>query len=202
MVSHTSNSIPRAAVVGTASGVYFMAIFGTLWAYTGIMGLQGWGLPLLLVIAIVMGASLFIGGLSLIMVSRKLTNQAPARDARLGKRIRLWFNLIFAAEGVAIAIAIAICNATGHSELIPLIIAIIVGVHFFPLAPLFQINLYYWTGALLSLLAIGTWLFVPAEFTLGEHQINAYMSITGIGSALILWATGLSVWRIGRKLVS
>lgn len=200
-MAYTSSTIPRAAVVGTASGVYFMSIFGTLWAYTGIMGLQGWGLPLLLVIAIIMGASLFIGGFSLIIASRKLTNEAPARDVGRGKRIRFWFNLIFAAEGVAIAIAIAICNATGHSELIPLVIAIIVGVHFFPLAPLFQIKLYYWTGALLCLLAIGTWLFVPAEFMAGEHQINSYMITTGFGSALILWATGLSVWRIGRKLV-
>jgi len=200
-MAYTSSTVPRAAVVGTASGVYFMSIFGALWAYTGIMGLQGWGLSLLLVLAVVMGASLFIGGFSLIKASRKLTNQSPARDVTRGKRIRIWFNLIFAAEGVAIAIAIALCNAAGHSEFIPLVIAMIVGVHFFPLAPLFQVNLYYWTGALLCLLAIGTWLFVPAEFTLGEHRISGFMSITGFGSALILWATGLSVWRIGRKLV-
>lgn len=31
---------PKAAVHGTANGVFFMAIFGVLWAYTGIMGLQ------------------------------------------------------------------------------------------------------------------------------------------------------------------
>ncbi|CAM3405506.1 hypothetical protein PALU110988_20975 [Paenibacillus lupini] len=200
-MTQTSSTIPRAAVVGTASGVFFMALFGTLWAYTGIMGLQGWGLPLLLVIAIIMGVSLFISGFSLIIASRQLTNQASTTDVRLGKRTRLWFNLIFAAEGIAIAIAIAICNNTESTELIPLVIAIIVGVHFFPLAPLFQVKFYYWTGALLCLLPIVIRLFVPAEFTLGEHQINAYMSITGIGSALILWATGLIIWRIGRRLV-
>jgi hypothetical protein len=31
----------------TASGVFFMAFFGTLWGYIGVMGLQGWGVPLL-----------------------------------------------------------------------------------------------------------------------------------------------------------
>ncbi|RED56295.1 DUF7010 family protein [Cohnella lupini] len=200
-MTHTPNIIPRAAVVGTASGVFFMALFGTLWAYTGIMGLQGRGLPLLLVIAGIIGASLFIGGFSLISASRKLTNQASSTDVRLEKHTRLWFNLIFAAEGIAVAITIAVCNATGHTELIPLVIAIIVGVHFFPLAPLFQVRLYYWTGALLCLLAIVTWLFVPSEFMIGDHQVNAFMSITGLGSALILWATGLAILRIGRGLV-
>jgi hypothetical protein len=35
--------IPRAAVRGVASGVLFMAFFGTLWASIGVGGLQGWG---------------------------------------------------------------------------------------------------------------------------------------------------------------
>jgi hypothetical protein len=49
---HTSRTIPGAAVRGTASGVFFMALFGTLWAYTGFKGLQDWGVPLLLVAAV------------------------------------------------------------------------------------------------------------------------------------------------------
>ncbi|WP_245645132.1 DUF7010 family protein [Peribacillus loiseleuriae] len=186
---------------GTASGVFFMAFFGTLWAYTGIMGLQGWGVPLLLVAAVTIGIALFIGGVSLIRASRELTNQVSKTDLRRGKRTRFWFNIIFAAEGLAIAITIVVCNATCHSELIPPVIAIIVGVHFLPLAPLFQVRLYYFTGALLCLLAIITLLVVPAKVTLGEHQINAFMSVVGFGSALILWGTGLAIWLMGRRLL-
>jgi len=201
-VTQTSKTIPGAAVRGTASGVFFMAFFGTLWAYTGIMGLQGWGVPLLLVTAVAIGIALFIGGISLIRASRELTNQVSKTDLRRGKRTRFWFNIIFAAEGLAIAITIAVSNATGHSELIPVVIAIIVGVHFLPLALLFQVRLYYFTGALLCLLAIITLLFVPAKVTLGEHQINAFMSVVGFGSALILWGTGLAIWLMGRRLLS
>lgn len=201
-MTQTSKTIPGAAVRGTASGVFFMAFFGTLWAYTGIMGLQGWGVPLLLVTAVAIGIALFIGGISLIRASRELTNQVSKTDLRRGKRTRFWFNIIFAAEGLAIAITIAVSNATGHSELIPVVIAIIVGVHFLPLALLFQVRLYYFTGALLCLLAIITLLFVPAKVTLGEHQINAFMSVVGFGSALILWGTGLAIWLMGRRLLS
>jgi hypothetical protein len=73
-------------------------------------------------------------------------NQVSKKDVRHGKHTRIWFNIIFAAEGLAIAITIAVCNATHHLELIPLVIAIIVGVHFFSFAPLFQVRLYYFTG--------------------------------------------------------
>lgn len=197
----TTKTIPSAAVRGTASGVFFMAFFGTLWAYTGIMGLQGWGVPLLLVTSVAIGIALFIGGVSLLRASGKLTNQVSNIVLRNGKRTKFWFNIIFAAEGLAIAITIAVSNATRHPELIPVIIAIIVGVHFFPLASLFQVRLYYFTGALLCLLAIITWLFIPVKVILGEHQTNAFMSVVGLGSALILWGTGLAIWLMGRRLL-
>ncbi|CRK85097.1 DUF7010 family protein [Neobacillus massiliamazoniensis] len=200
-MSQTSNTIPRAAVRGMASGVIFMAFFGTLWAYTGVMGLQGWGVPLLLVAAVIIGIALFIGGLLLIRASRELKNQFSKEDLKRGKSIRFWFNIIFAAEGLAIVISIVLCNATRHSELIPLIIAIIVGVHFLPLAHLFQVKLYYFTGTLLCLLAIFTLLFIPEKATLGEYQINAFMSVVGLGSALILWGTGLAILLMGIRLL-
>lgn len=35
----------KEAFRGSGIGVIFMAVFGTLWAGTGVMGLQGWGFP-------------------------------------------------------------------------------------------------------------------------------------------------------------
>lgn len=200
-MEQTSSTIPGAAVRGTASGVFFMAFFGTLWAYTGVMGLQGRGVTLVLVVAVIIDIALFIGGVSLIRASRELTNQVSKAQLRRWTSTRFWFNIIFATEGLVIVITIAVCNATRHPELIPLIIAIIVGVHFLPLAHLFQVKLYYFTGTLLCLLAIITWLFLPEKLTLGEYQINAFMSVVGFGSALILWGTGLAIWLLGKRLL-
>lgn len=201
-MTQAANSVPGAAVRGTASGVLFMSFFGTLWAYTGTMGLQGWGTSLFLAAALVIGGTLFLSGVSLIRSSRKLPVQAITGDARTGKRMRFWFNINFAAEGIAIFIAIAVCNAIGHSELIPILIAIIVGIHFFPLASLFRVKFYYFTGAFLCLLALITWLFVPESITVGGHPIDAYLSIVGFGSSIVLWGTGLAIWLIGRRLLA
>ena len=89
----------------------------------------------------------------------------------------------------------------GYTELIPLVIAIIVGIHFLPLAYLFQVRIYYFTGALLCLLPIFTWLFIPPQVTIKEYQINANMSVVGFGSAIILWGSSLAMWIIGKRFI-
>ncbi|MGE7767074.1 hypothetical protein [Peribacillus sp. NPDC096540] len=197
----TSRIISRAAVRGSAIGLLFMAFFGTLWAGTGVMGLQGWGSPYVEFAAVFVGIMLVIGGISLIRASRQLPNQVSEEDARRWKRIRFWFNIIFIAEVLAVGITIAICNITNMTDLIPAIIALIVGIHFLPLAHLYQLRIYFVTGSLLCLLAIITLLVMPEIVTLWKHQIIAPLAIIGFGSALILWATGLTIWLKAKKLL-
>lgn len=73
-MTQSSDTIPKAAVHGTASGMFFMAFFGTALAYTGSMGLQGLGNPLVIVAALIIGLALILGGVVLVRSSRNLTN--------------------------------------------------------------------------------------------------------------------------------
>ncbi|MFE4813718.1 DUF7010 family protein [Peribacillus simplex] len=184
----------KEAYHGSGIGVIFMAVFGTLWAGTGIMGLQGWGFPYVELAAIFVGIIMVIEGISLIHASQKMSNQVSENGARRLKRIGFLFNMVFIAEAVLIGIAIAVCNLINQTDLIPGVIAIIVGIHFLPLASLFQIKVYYATGVLLCLLALITLLIVPDTVMFGEHQILAPLSLLGFGCALILWSTGLTLW--------
>ncbi|WP_305159573.1 DUF7010 family protein [Peribacillus simplex] len=181
----------KEAVRGSGIGVIFMAVFGTLWAGTGVMGLQGWGFPYVELTGIFVGIIMVIGGISLIHASQKMSNQVSENGARRLKRIGLLFNMVFIAEGLLIGIAIAICNLINQTDLIPGVIATIVGIHFLPLASLFQIKIYYATGVLLCLLALITLLIVPDTVMFGEHQILAPLSLLGFRCALILWALDL-----------
>ncbi|MCY9006870.1 DUF7010 family protein [Peribacillus frigoritolerans] len=184
----------KEAFRGSGIGVIFMAVFGTLWAGTGVMGLQGWGFPYVELAAIFVGIIMVIVGISLIHASQKMSNQVSDDGARRLKRIGFLFNMVFIAEGLLIGVAIAICNLINQTDLIPGVIAIIVGIHFLPLASLFQIKVYYATGVLLCLLALITWLNVPDTVMVGEHQILAPLSLLGFGCSLILWTTGLTLW--------
>lgn len=177
-----------------------MALFGTLWAGIGIGGLQGWGSTWLIIVAVFVGILLLSGGISLLVASKQLSQPAES-DTHRWKRVWIWFGIIFTVEGLAIGAASAICTATNHFNLLFPIMAIIVGVHFIPLAPLFRVKTHYITGTLLTLLAMATLLFIPENTTLGGHPVIAWWLVVGFGSALILWGTGLKVWLIGQRWI-
>src|SRR5699024_3717105 len=109
-MTQTIKHISKADISGTAIGVLFMAFFGMMWAYLGTMGIQQWGSPWVLVISLVIGLSLFVGGCSLLINSRKVPNQLLNKKQKPSGKFHLWFNVIFVAEGIAIFITIAVCN--------------------------------------------------------------------------------------------
>ncbi|WP_245799180.1 DUF7010 family protein [Virgibacillus siamensis] len=190
--------VSKENVRGTASGVMFMAFFGTIWADVGIGGLQELGSIWLLILAVLIGAALFFSGIALIKGSRNLSNT----NSRNSKDVGRWFNIVFAAEFALIIIAAIICNSVGHFDWFFPVMAIIVGVHFFPLAYLFKVRLYYVTGMLFCLLASVTLLlFVPLKISFGQHQINLWWTLVGLGSMLILWVTSLLNLSKGRRLL-
>jgi hypothetical protein len=200
-MAQTSLMIPKHALRGVASGVLFMAFFGTLWAGIGIGGLQGWGEPWLSIVVLLVGLGLLIGGIALLIASRHLPNQGAEADAQGDRRTGIWYGIIFATEGLLIGAASVICNAINRFDLFFPIMAIIVGVHFLPLAALFQVKAYYLVGALLCILALLTFT-VPEHINLGGQQIIAQWVVLGFGTALILWAVGLGLGLLGKRLLS
>lgn len=196
----TSATISGAAVRGVASGVLFMAIFGTLWADIGVGGLHGWGGPWLLVVSVIIGISLLIGGVSLLLASRRLSNQAAGADIQRWKRTEIWFGITFASEVLLIIVASVICNAINRFDLFFPIMALIVGVHFFPLAALFQVKSYYLVGLLFCLLAVITLFAVPESVNFDGQQITAQWVVLGFGAAIILWGVGWGLWLQGKGL--
>lgn len=62
----------KEAFRGSGFGVIFMAVFGTLWAGTGVMGLQGWGFPYVELAAIFVGIIMVIVGISLICITKNV----------------------------------------------------------------------------------------------------------------------------------
>jgi hypothetical protein len=194
--------IPRAAVRGRASGVIFMAFFGTLWVGIGIRGLQSWGFIWLLILSLLIGVILLIGGIVLIINSKRLSNEMVEGDSHRWKRKNIWFGIIFVLEGVLIGAANAICGSTNHLDLFVPVMALIVGAHFFPLAHLFQVKIYYISGLLLCLLSAITLLTFPVRVSWENHQIMVWWTSVGFGSALILWGTGVAVWLKGYRLLN
>jgi hypothetical protein len=70
-------------------------------------------------------------------------------------------------------------------------IALIVGVHFFPLAALFKAPLYYVTGSVGCLIGL-------AGFLTADN--DGRQKVVGLSFGLLLWAT--SAWTVGSALIS
>lgn len=194
-----SSPIPGDAIRGIASGVLFMAFFGTLWAGIGIGAMQGWGWPWLTIVTLLIGIALLGAGISLLLSARNLPDDVSEADAQQGKRTGIWFGIIFAAEFLFIAIAAWICNAVNRFDLFFPIMALIVGLHFFPLAALFRVKIHYLAGALICLIALITLLVVPESANLAGQEITIQQAVLGFGEALILWGVGLVLWLQGRR---
>ncbi len=194
-MTQPARGMPRDALRGIASGVFFMAFFGTLWGSIGVGGLRDWAAPWPILAVLLIGIALLGGGVSLWRGSGRLSDAGVADEGR--PREGLWFGIIFGLEGAAIAVASFLCNATGHTDLFAPIMALIVGIHFFPLAWLFRFGAHYVTGALLCLVGLATLLVVPVTATLGGREIMARALVVGGGCAVILWGTGLLLWARG-----
>jgi hypothetical protein len=97
--------------------------------------------------------------------------------------------LIFAAEIVAMNIAAYVLSGHHLEQYLIPAIAIIVGLHFYPLAHLFRAPRYHITASLMTLAGIGGGVFIARGFATA-------LVIAGVGAicAITLWVTGLASW--------
>jgi len=193
--------ITKNEVHGIAYGIFFMAFFGTLWAGIGIGGLQDWVSPWFISIVLLVGIILMICFATLFYGARNLSKPVSERDVRMRKRLGKWFGIISSMEGIFIGLASIICNALNHFEYFFPVMALIVGIHFFPLAKLFRVRIHYIAGGLLCLLSVITLLFIPEYYQFANHQILLWWIVLGFGSAVTLWGTGFALWWMGHRLL-
>ncbi|MEP7044390.1 MAG: hypothetical protein ABI843_15100 [Dokdonella sp.] len=133
-------------------------------------------------------AALVIVGITLIRRGRQLPltpNAARVRQRRSGGL----FAALVAAEIVAMNVA-AYVLAGHHLEqyLIPAI-AIIVGLHFYPLARLFRAPFFYVTASLMTLAGIG-----GVAVIAGGLAVAPVVAAVDVICAITLWGTGLASW--------
>lgn len=87
-------------------------------------------------------------------------------------------------EVLAVLAVIAGSNASGRPELIPVGIALVVGLHFFPLARLYDQWQYRWTAGLLTAVSVVGLVLVVAGASGESVRI-----VVGLACATVLWAS-------------
>jgi hypothetical protein len=148
--------------------------FGTYSLYWWIVdtrGKQAWFYTIMTVAVVLVACSIAQLG---------AMRHAP-RPTLSGKSIIYWFFAIVATEIAGIILGGPILAHFHRSDLYPNWVDAVVGIHFLPLGKLFKVPIYYATGAVISLAAIGSLLF-------SENPLRAGISAGETG--LALWLTG------------
>jgi hypothetical protein len=103
-----------------------------------------------------------------------------------------WFGMIFSAEGIGIGVGSGILIALNLNGWIAPWVALLVGLHFFPLGRLLNLPLDYGLGAAIVILVVLTVLAVEME---------NWPSLLGLGAALLLWLAGWGRLLTARQVI-
>jgi hypothetical protein len=177
------NPRTTAQLRGMAIGAAILTLFGLAWALGALLNWPDrptWSI----VLALWITASLIAASVFRVICPGGSPSADPARAAAQGRRGGMWFVIIFALEGVFIAIAAIVLAGHNLALWIPVAAALIVGLHFLPLAHLFRVPLYYATG-ILSIAA------AAASFAIQDDRTR--ILIVSLAMAAILWFTSTVV---------
>ena len=190
------HTIPARAVAGIASGLLMMAVFTLMWSGIAYHGLQETNYWYLLSVFVICAIIFIIGAIRLFKIAKLYPKLSSEADIAEGKNMGKWFGIIFGAEGVGILIGINVVTNIGHSDLVIPVIALVVGLHFYPLARVFKRTIDYYLATWTTLVAIAAIMLVLNK-TLTE---SAAFAFTGIGVAVATSYYGIYMTISGRSI--
>ena len=191
--------IPAAAVRGIATGMFMMAAFTMMWAGITFGSLNGKTVAYFLLFLFAVFAGAFIvNAISLFRIAKhypKLTSEADiAERKKMGK----WFGIIFGAEGLGIFIAVNVVINLGYADLSIPVIALVVGLHFYPMAKIFKRTIDYYLATWTTIVAIIAILLILNK-VLAVNYADAFV---GVSTAIATSSYGtymmISGWKINK----
>jgi hypothetical protein len=193
--------LPHPAVQGIASGMFFLAFFGAYWGFISAAFMsRAFQVVAFILVGLVTLAFFVIVG-KLLWYARSLPKTLSPEDKAVGKRISTWFGIIFGIEFLLIALASILLSAFQLDRFIAPATALIVGIHFFPLAHLFRVPMYSITGVLLSVLALVALIALLLGLPIAGPSPYNWSLFVGEGTTLVLWLTALYITRFGLRVM-
>jgi hypothetical protein len=197
-MTNEPNIIPRIAVRSIATGLLMMAFFTTMWTGIAFGSLNGSAVGL--IIFPLLCLTFIAYAIYLFSISKRFPALTTEEDKAEGKRSGMWFGIIFGVEGLLIFIAINIVTNFGHANLVIPVIALVVGLHFYPMAKLFRRTIDYYLATWTTLIAI-VGIILVLKKTYADAHVYAFVAI---GTAIATSCYGLymmySGWKIDKPI--
>ncbi len=189
----------RLSLEGRAGGISFLALFGALW-----LAMAGYKLGLPVAVGFyavaVVGAAVWLRVAAGLRKAARLQPEPSADDLAAQARKDKWFYWVLGAEGLLLFLN---GNLLVNLHLMAYIwpsIALIVGLHFYPLAYAFRLPVYYLTATLMCALAVAVMACMALAPGLAAQE--TWNALVGVGSGLVLWGTCAYIWLQVRKTLT
>jgi MFS family permease len=178
-------------------GAAVFTLLGTFWAVFGVWSLGSTWEPLVAIVLAVCVVALTIVIVRALREVKRLPQDDlnPEMRARV-VRVKRAFGLVNVIQGVAIGVVFAVGFRLNEPEYIPPVVALIVGLHFFALAPILRMNFDYLMGAVLCLVALATILLLPEYIPTPPNTIFLWGTVVGLSCAATLWLGAVSRIRL------
>ena len=172
---------------GLAGGSLWLIEVGTVFAIWSLVTVHTGVATTMLTFLAISAVALLIFGIRLMLIARRLSH-APEQDPTRGRRLLRHFGLIVLAEAAGCILVSLACTLTHHGRFIVPLNLIIVGLHFLPLARLFNVPRYNLLGVLFCAIPIATMLSTASSAHIG-HALT-WVAIPSIGCGLVALAIG------------
>jgi hypothetical protein len=180
-------TVTRDYARGVTIGAFVLTFFGAFWASEALTNwpqTPPWAYGVLGVPAVALTLFAILRFINVAKLPEAVDGDQAARG---GKRTGIAFGVVVAAEFILIAAASVIFGKLGWPLLIPVAIALIVGLHFFPLARLFHVPVYSVTGLLCVVSSL-------ASLLVADEAVR--LLLLGLAIAIILWGSaGVALFR-------
>lgn len=197
--------VPAGAVAGIGGGLGLMSVFTVAWAANTLgawPGAVGWTVT---AVGSLLAASFVAAAVRLVRHARRVRTGAGTTGAPVGsvgsvagkRPSGRAFGAVFAAEAVAIVVAVNVLQALGLTVYSLPVIALVVGLHFYPMARIFDRRIDTVTATCLSLIAVAG-IVVLATTDVDPRQVRGAVAV---GAAATTATYGVHMSRIARALV-
>lgn len=191
-------STPRALIDGVIIGLVLMAVFTTAWSANTLATWPGTTGTTITAVGVLASACFLITAVRLSRTRAHASTTMTAQEQRWKKRSGQAFGWVFAAEGVLIAVAVNALGALGRPDLVLPAIALIVGVHFYPMAAIFQRRIDTYLATALSI--VGAAGLVALLLT--DASKNTVWGLVACGAALTTGTYGAYFTRMATQLLA
>jgi hypothetical protein len=165
---------------GSARGALICAFFGSAWMYWAVV-FSGNRSPVWFSMVTLPAVALIAWALLRVRTVRDLPSSAAELEHSRAFRKFFWVDV--GIEWGLIGVAVFALARVGRGDLIPQALGVIIGLHFLPLVKIFRAPIFYWTGGIMVVAALGSLLMHR-----GYRNVFACAAV-----GLTLWVTSVAV---------